>query len=108
MKFDLIFNSLFENINQITQVPSDPTSPTIEALLLLQSRTSTTSEKGVVTTRILVPSGKVGCILGERGSIITEMRRRTRADIRLFSKEDKPKYTSANEELVQVSIIFSP
>nr|CAD1836254.1 unnamed protein product [Ananas comosus var. bracteatus] len=85
------------------EVPSDPTSPTIEALLLLQSRTSTTSEKGVVTTRILVPSGKVGCILGERGSIITEMRRRTRADIRLFSKEDKPKYTSANEELVQIS-----
>lgn len=30
------------------------------------------------------------------------MRRRTRADIRVYSKDDKPKYTSANEELVQV------
>ncbi|XP_010916373.1 KH domain-containing protein At4g18375 isoform X2 [Elaeis guineensis] len=81
----------------------DPISPTIEALLQLQSRTSASSEKGVITTRLLVPSSKVGCILGQGGDIITEMRRRTRADIRVYSKDDKPKYTSANEELVQIS-----
>ncbi|XP_073001756.1 KH domain-containing protein At4g18375-like [Typha latifolia] len=85
------------------EVPSDPISPTIEALLMLQRKASATSENDVVTTRLLVPSSKVGCIIGQGGNIITEMRRRTRADIRVYSKEDKPKYTSADEELVQIS-----
>lgn len=83
--------------------PWDRISPTIEAVLQLQSRTSAATEDGTVTTRLLVPSSKVGCLLGQGGNIITEMRRRTRADIRVYSKEDKPKYTSANEELVQIS-----
>ncbi|XP_064991046.1 KH domain-containing protein HEN4-like isoform X3 [Musa acuminata AAA Group] len=85
------------------EVPWDTISPTIEAVLQLQSRTSASSENGVITTRLLVPSSKVGCILGQGGNIITEMRRRTKADIRVYSKDDKPKYTSANEELVQIS-----
>ncbi|WOL02845.1 KH domain-containing protein HEN4 isoform X6 [Canna indica] len=85
------------------EVPWDTISPTIEALLQLQSKASSASEDGVLTTRLLVPSSKVGCILGQGGNIITEMRRRTRADIRVYSKDDKPKYTSANEELVQIS-----
>lgn len=47
-------------------------------------------------------SSKVGCILGQGGHVINDMRRRTHADIRVFSKEDKPKCASADEELVQV------
>ncbi|MQM03400.1 hypothetical protein Taro_036179, partial [Colocasia esculenta] len=78
----------------------DPVSPTIEAILQLQIRTSEASDKGI-TTRLLVPSSKVGCLLGQGGHIITEMRRRTKADIRVYSKDDKPKYASSNEELVQ-------
>lgn len=83
--------------------PWDQVSPTIEAVLQLQVRTSAATEDSTITTRLLVPSSKVGCLLGQRGSIIMEMRHRTRADIKVYSKEDKPSYISANEELVQIS-----
>lgn len=56
----------------------------------------------MITTRLLVPSSKVGCLLGQGGHVINEMRRRTNADIRVFSKEEKPKFVAADEELVQV------
>ncbi|XP_019173108.1 PREDICTED: KH domain-containing protein HEN4-like isoform X2 [Ipomoea nil] len=79
----------------------DPISQTIKAILQLQSQTSEFSDKGIITTRLLVPSSKVGCILGQGGHVINEMRRRTKADIRVFSKEEKPKCASKDEELVQ-------
>ncbi|XP_059670578.1 KH domain-containing protein HEN4-like [Cornus florida] len=78
-------------------------SQTIEAILQLQNITSEYSEKGIITTRLLVPSSKVGCILGQGGQVINEMRRRTQADIRVYSKEDKPKCAAEDEELVQIS-----
>ncbi|KAG5535319.1 hypothetical protein RHGRI_023179 [Rhododendron griersonianum] len=81
----------------------NPRSETIDAILQLQNKTSEVSEKGIMTTRLLVPSTKVGCILGQGGQIINEMRRRTQADIRVFSKEDKPKSAADDEELVQIS-----
>ncbi|KAL5726157.1 hypothetical protein ACHQM5_009225 [Ranunculus cassubicifolius] len=83
--------------------PWNPISPTIEAILLLQVQTNVISADGTITTRLLVPSSKVGCLLGQGGHIINEMRRRTRADIRVFSKDGKPDYASPDEELVQVS-----
>ncbi|KAL8531985.1 hypothetical protein ACS0TY_008550 [Phlomoides rotata] len=81
----------------------DQRSQTINAILLLQNRTSEYSEQGTITTRLLVPSSKVGCILGQGGHVINDMRRRTHADIRVFSKEEKPKCASEDEELVQIS-----
>ncbi|KAA8530567.1 hypothetical protein F0562_005276 [Nyssa sinensis] len=81
----------------------NPRSQTIDAILQLQNKTSEFSEKGFMTTRLLVPSSKVGCILGQGGHVINEMRRRTRADIRVYSKKDKPKYAAEDEELVQIS-----
>ncbi|RZC61139.1 hypothetical protein C5167_022917 [Papaver somniferum] len=81
----------------------DPRSPTIEAILHLQSKTNEMSEKGNFTTRLLVPSSKVGCLLGQGGHIITDMRRRSRADIRIISKDGKPNCASPDEELVQIS-----
>lgn len=81
----------------------NPRSQTIDAILLLQNKTSEFSEKGTITTRLLVPSSKVGCILGQGGHVINEMRRRTQADIRVYSKDDKPKCASEDEELVQVT-----
>ncbi|XP_073272056.1 KH domain-containing protein At4g18375-like isoform X1 [Primulina huaijiensis] len=81
---------------------SDQRSQTIDAIIQLQNKTCQLSEKGTVTTRLLVPSSKVGCILGQGGSIINEMRRRTQADIRVLSKEDKPKCAFDDEELVQI------
>ncbi|PIA39734.1 hypothetical protein AQUCO_02600290v1 [Aquilegia coerulea] len=83
--------------------PWNPISPTIEAILQLQVRTNVISEEGTITTRLLVPSSKVGCLLGQGGHVINEMRRRTRADIRVISKDGKPNYAAADEELVQVS-----
>ncbi|KAE8775408.1 KH domain-containing protein [Hordeum vulgare] len=95
------------------EIPADPVSPTIEALILLHSKVSASkvsepsesepSEEHKLVTRLVVPSKKVGCILGEGGKVITEMRRRIGAEIRVYSKADKPKYLSFNEELVQVS-----
>ncbi|XP_019249279.1 PREDICTED: KH domain-containing protein HEN4-like isoform X2 [Nicotiana attenuata] len=84
----------------------DPRSQTIDAILQLQSKTSEFSDKGIITTRLLVPSNKVGCILGQGGQVINEMRRRTQADIRVISKDDKPRCASADEELVQISGSF--
>ncbi|XP_022759238.1 KH domain-containing protein At4g18375-like [Durio zibethinus] len=81
----------------------NPRSQTIDAILQLQNKTSELSEKGTITTRLLVPSSKVGCILGQGGHVINEMRRRTQADIRVYSKDDKPKCASDDEELVQIS-----
>ncbi|XP_047316310.1 KH domain-containing protein At4g18375-like isoform X1 [Impatiens glandulifera] len=81
----------------------NPRSQTIDAILELQIKASEISEKGTVSTRLLVQSSKVGCILGQGGNVINEMRRRTRADIRVFSKEDKPKCADNDEELVQIS-----
>ncbi|KAL9261504.1 KH domain-containing protein [Drosera capensis] len=84
----------------------NPWSQTIDAILQLQHKTSDFSDEGIVTTRILVPSSKIGCIIGEGGSIINEMRWRTKADIRVHPKEDKPPNASKDEELVHVSGSF--
>ncbi|KAG6659792.1 hypothetical protein CIPAW_03G061000 [Carya illinoinensis] len=81
----------------------NPRSQTIDAILHLQNKVSEYSEKGNIITRLLVPSSKVGCILGQGGHVINEMRRRTQADIRVYSKDDKPKCAAEDEELVQVS-----
>ncbi|KAL8123874.1 hypothetical protein AgCh_011754 [Apium graveolens] len=90
-----------------TEAPWNPRSQTIDAILLLQDKTSELSDKGTIITRLLVPSSKVGCILGQGGHVINEMRRRTQADIRVYSKEDKPKCAADDEELVQISGNFS-
>jgi poly(rC)-binding protein 2/3/4 len=89
----------------LIQIPGDPVSPVIEALILLHSKVSAPSEKQHLVTRLVVPSKTVGCILGEGGKVITEMRRRIGAEIRVYSKADKPKYLSFDEELVQVIYI---
>lgn len=85
------------------EIPTDPVSPTIEALIFLHDKISAPSDKRHSSTRLVVPSSKVGCILGEGGRVITEMRRRTGAEIRVYSKADKPKYLSFDDELVQVA-----
>lgn len=78
-------------------------SQTIEAILQLQIKASELLDKDAIITRLLVPSSKVGCLLGQGGNVINEMRRRTQADIRVCSKDDKLKFASVDEELVQIS-----
>lgn len=85
----------------------DQVSATIEAARRLQSRCSEKVERdsGVIsfTTRILVPSALIGCLIGRGGAIITEMRNMTKANIRILSKDDLPKVAADDEELVQIS-----
>ncbi|XP_022725210.1 RNA-binding KH domain-containing protein RCF3-like [Durio zibethinus] len=84
----------------------DP-SPTINAALRLQSRCSEKLEResgdSVITTRLLVPSSQVGCLIGKGGAIISEMRNATRASIRILSKENLPKVAHEDEEMVQIT-----
>jgi len=85
----------------------DPVSPTIDATVRLQPKCSekTDPESGEpsYTTRLLVPTSRIGCLIGKGGSIITEIRRTSRANIRIFSKENVPKVASEDEEMVQIS-----
>ncbi|XP_002272287.2 RNA-binding KH domain-containing protein RCF3 isoform X2 [Vitis vinifera] len=84
----------------------DP-SPTIDAALRLQPRCSEKAERessdSVVTTRLLVPSSRIGCLIGKGGAIISEMRSVTRANIRILSKENLPKVASEDDEMVQIT-----
>ncbi|KAE8719391.1 RNA-binding KH domain-containing protein, putative isoform 2 [Hibiscus syriacus] len=87
------------------QFIEDP-SPTINAAMCLQSRGSekTETESGdyVITTRLLVPSSQVGCLIGKGGAIVSGMRSATRASIRILSKENLPKVAYEDEEMVQI------
>ncbi|KAG8501608.1 hypothetical protein CXB51_003918 [Gossypium anomalum] len=84
----------------------DTFSPTIEAAARLQPRCSEKVERdsGIIsfTTRLLVPTSRIGCLIGKGGSIVTEMRRMTKANIRILSKENLPKIASEDDEMVQV------
>lgn len=57
-----------------------------------------------VLARLLVSSNQIGCLLGKGGSIIAEMRKLTRAHIRILGKEHIPKCASEDEEVVQVCL----
>ncbi|KAH9604427.1 hypothetical protein KSS87_011227 [Heliosperma pusillum] len=85
----------------------DQVSPTIEAARRLQPRCSEKTERdsGIVsfTTRILVHSSCIGCLIGKGGAIISEMRNITRANIRILSKDDLPKVAADDDEMVQIS-----
>eukprot|EP00252_Welwitschia_mirabilis_P000304 TRINITY_DN10340_c0_g1_i2.p1 TRINITY_DN10340_c0_g1~~TRINITY_DN10340_c0_g1_i2.p1 ORF type:complete len:409 (-),score=88.80 TRINITY_DN10340_c0_g1_i2:423-1649(-) len=83
----------------------DTTSPTLDAVLKLQVLANESGEdemENEVTTRLLVPTNQIGCILGKGGSIITELRKKTRAAIRIMSKDDLPECASQDVELVQI------
>nr|XP_043623876.1 RNA-binding KH domain-containing protein RCF3-like [Erigeron canadensis] len=82
-------------------------SQTIDAAMRLQPRCSEKNEGDsgalVVTTRLLVPGSRIGCLIGKGGSIISEMRNLTRANIRIITMENLPKVASEDEEMVQIS-----
>ncbi|KAK1425779.1 hypothetical protein QVD17_21137 [Tagetes erecta] len=84
-------------------------SPTIDAAMRLQPRCSEKFEKdsgiSILTTRLLVPSSRIGCLIGKGGSIISEMRNLTRANIRIISIENEnlPMVASEDEQMVQIS-----
>ncbi|KAK7319126.1 hypothetical protein RJT34_03840 [Clitoria ternatea] len=83
-----------------TESPSDLKSMAVEAVLLMQEKINDEDDTNV-SIRLLVPSKVIGCIIGKSGSIINEIRKRTKADVRI-SKGDKPKCADVNDELVEV------
>ncbi|XP_042498180.1 RNA-binding KH domain-containing protein RCF3-like isoform X2 [Macadamia integrifolia] len=88
------------------EIFEDPISPTIDAAVRLQPKCSEKSDKdsdSSVMTRLLVPVSRIGCLIGKGGSIISEMRRLTKANIRILSKENLPKVASDDDEMVQIS-----
>ncbi|OVA08029.1 K Homology domain [Macleaya cordata] len=83
-----------------TESPDDLKSMAVEAVLLLQGKIND-DDGGTVSIRFLVPSKIIGCIIGKSGSIINEIRKRTKADVRI-SKGKKPKCANDNDKLVEV------
>lgn len=85
----------------------DSYSPTVEAAVRLLPRCSEKVERdsGIIsfTTRLLVPTSRIGCLIGKGGAIVTEMRRATKANIRILSKENLPKVASEDDEMVQIA-----
>ncbi|XP_022715519.1 KH domain-containing protein At4g18375-like [Durio zibethinus] len=84
-----------------TESPDDLKSMAVEAVLLLQGKIND-EDDDTVTMRLLVPSKVIGCVIGKGGSIINEIRKRTKADVRI-SKGEKPKCANANDELIQLA-----
>ncbi|KAL2336711.1 hypothetical protein Fmac_011157 [Flemingia macrophylla] len=70
----------------------DSFSPTIEVVLWLQPRYSKKVERKSriisFTTRLLVPTPPIGCLIGKGGTTETEMRRLTKVNICILSKEN--------------------
>lgn len=62
-------------------------------------------DRGRVTTRLVVPRGHVGCLMGKGGKIIEQMRIETKTHIRILPRDhNTPRCVSMSEEVVQVSI----
>lgn len=88
------------------QHPDDRISPAQDAVLRVQSRIVTAISDGkekTVLSRLLVSSNQIGCLLGKGGAIIAEMRKLSRAHIRILGKDQIPKCASENEEVIHVS-----
>ncbi|CAG7868826.1 hypothetical protein BRARA_F00947 [Brassica rapa] len=82
-------------------------SPTVNAAILLQERCSEKVGKdtndSTISTRLLVSSSNIGCLIGKGGAVISEMRSVTRANIRILQKENVPKIARQDEEMVQIT-----
>ncbi|KAF0899457.1 hypothetical protein E2562_019957 [Oryza meyeriana var. granulata] len=83
-----------------TEATDDAKSAAVEAVLLLQSKINDDSE-GKMNLRLLVPGKVIGCLIGKGGSIVNDMRSKTKAAI-YISKGEKPRKASSSDELVEV------
>ncbi|XP_075501784.1 LOW QUALITY PROTEIN: KH domain-containing protein HEN4-like [Primulina tabacum] len=61
------------------------------------------SKRSAVSARLLVPANQIFCLLGERGAIISEMRKVTGAGIWIIGGNQVPKCGSENDEVVQIT-----
>lgn len=82
-------------------------SPAIEAALqvfrrLAELQMDKEMDNKSFMVRLLVPSSQIGCLLGKGGSIVSEMRKVTKANIRISPKDEPSKCSEENDELVQI------
>ncbi|CAH8345804.1 unnamed protein product [Eruca vesicaria subsp. sativa] len=77
-----------------TESHDDMKSMAVEAILLLQEKINDDDEERV-KMQLLVSPKTVGCVIGKSGSVITQIRKRTNANIRI-SKGN-------NDDLVEIS-----
>eukprot|EP00268_Persea_americana_P036014 TRINITY_DN354_c1_g2_i1.p1 TRINITY_DN354_c1_g2~~TRINITY_DN354_c1_g2_i1.p1 ORF type:complete len:566 (-),score=128.16 TRINITY_DN354_c1_g2_i1:332-2029(-) len=85
-----------------TESMDDVKSTAIEAILLLQEKINDNDYDDIACIRVLVPSKNIGCIIGKSGSIVKDMCKRTKAEIRI-SRVEKPTCAEDDDELVTVS-----
>eukprot|EP00245_Coleochaete_scutata_P005389 TRINITY_DN1888_c0_g1_i2.p1 TRINITY_DN1888_c0_g1~~TRINITY_DN1888_c0_g1_i2.p1 ORF type:complete len:604 (+),score=111.05 TRINITY_DN1888_c0_g1_i2:97-1908(+) len=91
-----------------TEEPGATYSPAQEGLIQVHGRVMEVSQlqeennTGVLTSRLLVPTSQIGCIMGQRGVIIQEIRRTSGAVIRILSKDQVPPCAEESDELVQL------
>eukprot|EP00249_Psilotum_nudum_P018422 c26796_g1_i2 orf=244-1953(+) len=98
-----------ERIIQIssTEYLDGTTSPAIDAALQVQNRIAELiadkdTDSTTVTTRLLVPSNQIGSLIGKGGQVIADMRKSTKANIKIPSKDERPPAAGENE-LVLIS-----
>lgn len=86
------------------EIPDDDLFPAQEALLHIQTCIVDLGpdRDDVITTRLLVPSSEIGCLHGKGGSILSEIRRQTRANIQILPREYLPPCALGADELVQI------
>lgn len=84
-----------------TESTDDQKCSALDAVLLLQAKINDNVDDDTVNFRLLVPSKVIGCLIGKNGSIINDMRKGTKADVRI-SKSKKPKCAHDDDELVEV------
>ncbi|XP_077220276.1 uncharacterized protein LOC143854282 isoform X2 [Tasmannia lanceolata] len=84
-----------------TEHVDDLKSTAVEAVLLLQGKINEIDNDDNVSICLLVPSKNIGCLIGKDGSIINEICKRTKADVRIVRSE-KPSCADSHEELVEV------
>ncbi|KAJ8642170.1 hypothetical protein MRB53_018864 [Persea americana] len=84
-----------------TESTDDLKSSAVEAVLLLQGKINSNDDDDTVNISVLVPRRVIGCLIGKSGSIVNEIRQRTKADIRI-SKGKKPVCANDDDQLVEV------
>ena len=101
--FSILSSTLFR-LYLPFQTTDDVKSAAVEAVSLLQAKIND-YEEDRMNLRLLVPNKVIGCLIGRGGSIVNDMRKKTKADIRI-SKGDKPRRASSSDELVEVRVLI--
>ncbi|XP_011099966.1 KH domain-containing protein HEN4 isoform X2 [Sesamum indicum] len=59
------------------------------------------NSNGLISCRLLAPTGQIGALIGKRGKIVDGIRKRSGAKIRVLKEEQIPACASPEEELIQ-------